>query len=76
MAAYHQHYLQSSFDQPRVIRACEIPAVNIPADARFEMSHQGVFNPETEAKGFSACCKNNYGKFVITYNSGNCCKIF
>ena len=67
MAAYHQHYLKSPFDQPRVVRACEIPAVNIPADVRFEISHQIEFNSATEAKGFSACCENNYGKVYVTY---------
>ena len=63
MAGYHQHYLQNAFDQPRVVRACEIPTgIEGTFNAKFEFSHQITLTPDTNAKGFSACCENNYGK--------------
>ena len=60
MAAYHQHYLKSSFDQPRIVKACDY--LELRPNVRFEFSHQVEWNVETEAKGFTACCENNYGK--------------
>ena len=63
MAAYHQHYRQNTFDQPRVVRACEVPAaIGGSFNAKVEFSHQITLTPNTDAKGFSACCDNNYGK--------------
>ena len=67
MAGYHQHYLQNSFDQPRVVRACKIPNdhndLNSSADmVQFQLSHQITLTQNTNAKGFSACCERDYGK--------------
>ena len=67
MAGYHQHYLQSPFDQPRVVRACKIPVDNGLSNVRFEFSHQITLTKETDAKGFTACCEKNYGKHNIIY---------
>ena len=65
MAGYHQHYLNSSFDQPRVLSACETSADDGHADVIFQFSHRIDFNFETQAKGFTACCENDYGKYLF-----------
>ena len=64
MAGYHQHYLQNSFDQPRVLKACQIPSNDLNEtayNAQFQLSHQITLTQNTNAKGFSACCENDYG---------------
>ena len=62
MAAFHQHYRQNTFDQPRIIRACEFQGADSGIiNAKFEFSHEITLTPETYAKAFSACCENNYG---------------
>ena len=70
MAGYHQHYLQNSFDQPRVLKACEMSNkaddFNVSASyVQFQMSHQITLTEDTTAKGFSACCENSYGRDLI-----------
>ena len=67
MAGYHQHYLQNSFEQPRVLKACEMANTaedfNVTASyIQFQMSHQITLTQDTNAKGFSACCESSYGK--------------
>ena len=70
MAGYHQHYLQNSFEQPRVLKACEMSntASNFNVSAsyvQFQMSHQITLTQDTNAKGFSACCESSYGNYLI-----------
>ena len=67
MAGYHQHYLQNTFDQPRVLKACEMSNkaddFNVSSSyVQFQMSHQITLTQDTNAKGFSACCENSYGR--------------
>ena len=67
MAGYHQHYLQNSFEQPRVLKACEMSNTaddfNVSASyVQFQMSHHITLTQDTNAKGFSFCCESSYGK--------------
>ena len=76
MAGYHQHYLQNSFEQPRVLKACEMTNTaddfNVSASyVQFQMSHQITLTQDTNAKGFSACCENSYGKKSFKYSFEN-----
>ena len=67
MAAYHQHYLKSTFYQPRILRACPIPGAGGEMDnVRFVMSHKIEYELGTNADGFTACCESSYGKKYAT----------
>ena len=38
---------------------------------QFQMSHQITLTQDTNAKGFSACCENSYGKKSFKYSFEN-----